>query len=51
VRRRIVSAEEQDAHTRWRRFLIWHPHELAAIKRRSRRRERREGKAETRERP
>lgn len=46
--RRVVNGEEEDAHTRWRRMLHWHRGELAAAKRRTRRRERREGKADIR---
>ncbi len=39
--RRVVNGEEVDAHTSWRRLLYWHRGELAAAKRRTRRRARR----------
>lgn len=46
MKRRIIATEEQDVHTRWRRFLIFRRGEVAAVKRRTNRRERREGKLE-----
>jgi hypothetical protein len=50
VRRRIVSGEEQDAYTRWRKLLCWtaRPGMVKRVKRRTHRRERREGQAEIR---
>lgn len=48
--RRIVTADEEDVHTRWRRLLcsFQRAGATAKVKRRTRRRERREGKAEVR---
>jgi hypothetical protein len=37
----MVTADEYDAFTRWRRRVIWRAGEVAKIKRRYRRRERR----------
>lgn len=45
--RRAMHADEIDA-VEARRFLVWRRGEVRAIKRRIRRRERREGKAEVR---
>jgi hypothetical protein len=49
-RRRIREGSEQDVHTGWRRLLVYTQRAgvTAAIKRRTRRRERREAKAEIR---
>jgi len=49
LRRRIVTSEEQDVHTGWRKYMTSYRRAGAAskAKRRTRRRERREGKAET----
>lgn len=46
--RRIVNADEQDAYTRWRRLLCYTQRAgvVKAIKRRTHKRERREGKQE-----
>lgn len=44
-RRRIITSEEEDAYTGWRKVMIWQRGELAKIKRRTHKRERREGKA------
>lgn len=46
--RAIKTGEEQDVHTRVRHFLIWRAGAVAAVKRRTRRRERREAKADLR---
>ena len=43
-RRRVVTADEYDAYTKWRSFLIWHAGDVKAIKRRTHRRERREAR-------
>lgn len=43
--RRIVSMEEQDAYTGWRKVMFWQTGELKKIKRRTHKRERREAKA------
>ena len=45
--RAIVTADEQDAYTRWRHVLRYlsRPGAVKAVKRRTHRRERREGKA------
>lgn len=40
--RRCVDYEEQGAHTGWRQVLFWQSGELAKVKRRTNRRERRE---------
>lgn len=47
TRRRILSNEESDVHTGWRRYLAWcrKPGRTKAAKRRTNRRERREGVA------
>lgn len=45
--RRAVTADEVDAHSRWRHVLHWHPGELAAAKARTNRRERRLRRRET----
>ena len=49
--RRIVTWDEQDAYTSWRKLYCYlqRPGAVKAIKRRTHRRERREGKAEIRE--
>lgn len=49
--RRIVTGEEQDAYTRWRKLLCWTQRAGAvkAVKTRTHRRERREGKQEIKE--
>ncbi len=49
--RRIITNEEVDAYTGWRRYLTYlkRPGEVKAIKRRTHKRERREGRAEIRE--
>lgn len=46
LRRRIVTAEEHDVHTGWRKYLCYciRPGVTKAVKRRTNRRERREGK-------
>ena len=49
LRRRIKTGEEQDIHTRLRRWIHLHRDEVAAVKRRTNRRERREGKVESRD--
>jgi hypothetical protein len=46
-RRRIEGRDEQDAYTRWRPRLFWQAGELARVKRRTHKRERREGRQET----
>lgn len=48
ARRRIITADEQDVYTGWRRIYCWTQRAGATseVKRRTRRRERREGKAE-----
>ena len=43
--RRIVTWEEQDAYTSWRRVMAWRPGTLKGIKRRTHQRERREAAA------
>lgn len=50
MRRRILASEELDVHTGWRRYLAYlrRAGATAAVKRRTRRRERREGKQECR---
>lgn len=50
--RRIVTTEEQDVHTGWRKVLCYTQRAgvTSAAKRRTNRRERREGKAEVQER-
>jgi hypothetical protein len=49
--RRIVTWDEQDAYTPWRKLYCYlqRPGAVKGIKRRTHRRERREGKAEIRE--
>jgi hypothetical protein len=42
--RRIITGAEQDAYTGWRRVLFWQSGELKRTKRRTHKRERREGK-------
>lgn len=44
--RRIITGDEQDVHTKWRRLYCWTQRAGATskVKRRTRRRERREGK-------
>jgi len=50
MRRRVEhSWDENDAYTRWRRFLHWRPGQIKAIKRRTHRRERRERHEDIRE--
>lgn len=51
MKRRITNGDEQDAYTRWRHYLIYmgRPGVVKAIKRRTHKRERREGKAEIRD--
>jgi hypothetical protein len=49
TKRRIRSADEYDAYTPWRKLYRWRPGVLHAIKRRTHKRERREGRAEARE--
>lgn len=44
----LISGDEQDAVTGWRRFLSWRPGERAKIKRKIRRRERHKAKQEIR---
>lgn len=48
--RRIVTGDEQDVHTRWRHLYCWtkRPGATKKVKRRTNRRERREGKAAVR---
>lgn len=48
IRRRIVTGDEQDVHTRWRHALVWRRGEVRRVKRTTNRRERREGKADIR---
>ncbi|MBE1471396.1 hypothetical protein [Kibdelosporangium phytohabitans] len=50
MKRRSINADEQDVHSRWRRYLTSFRRAGAAskVKRRIRRRERREGKHGTR---
>lgn len=45
MKRQIKTGEEQDVHG-LRRFLVFRRGEVAAVKRRTNRRERREGKVE-----
>ena len=49
--RRIVTTEEQDAYTAWRHLYCYlaKPGAVKQVKRRTHRRERREGRAEIRE--
>jgi len=46
--RQVVTTEEQDAHTGWRHVMFWQRGELRKVKRRSSKRERRQGRAEIR---
>lgn len=48
---RRITPEEQDAYTRWRDYLAYlkHAGKVKAVKRRTHRRERREGAAEIRQ--
>lgn len=50
TRRRIITTEEQDVHTRWRRYLCYlqRAGQTAKAKRRTNKRERREGAVEAR---
>lgn len=48
LKRGIKSMEEQDAYTGWRKVMFWQRSELAKIKRRTHKRERREGRDEIR---
>lgn len=48
-RRAIKTGEEQDAHGRSRHLIVWNHSEVARIKRRTRRRERRDAKRAVRE--
>lgn len=50
MKRRIITGDEQDVHTPWRRMFVWTQRAgaTAKVKRRTRRRERRDGKRETR---
>lgn len=50
MRRRMITGDEYDVFTKWRAVYTWTKRAGAtdAVKRRARRRERREGKAETR---
>lgn len=52
MKRRIVTADEQDAYTSWRKFYMYLqcPGAVRDIKRRTHRRERREARAEIAER-
>lgn len=45
LRRAIKTGEECDVHE-WRRYLVWHRGEVRAAKRRTNKRERREGRRE-----
>lgn len=47
--RKIANWEEEDAYTGWRKLLFWHRGELMHVKRRTHKRERREGKNEIRQ--
>jgi hypothetical protein len=50
VKRLRVGGAEQDAFsTHWRHLISWQPGERAGLKRKSNKRERREGKREARE--
>ena len=49
MKRKRIDGDEQDAYSRnWRRWHRWRRGELAAIKRRTHKRERAEGKHEAR---
>lgn len=47
-RRRIVTGDEQDAYTKWRKYLVYlsRPGAVKSIKRRTHKRERREAGSE-----
>ena len=47
-KRRIVTGDETDVHSRYRDAIVWRRGEVAAVKRRTNRRERREGRTEVR---
>lgn len=51
MKRRCITGDEYDVHTGWRRVYAWTQRTgaTAAVKRRTRRRERREGKAALRD--
>lgn len=51
MKRRILSMDEQDVHSRWRKLYCWTQRAGATkkVKQLTNRRERREGKRETRE--
>lgn len=51
TRRRIVNSEEADAYTGWRKLMGYmrRPSVVKTIKRRTHKRERREGRAEARQ--
>lgn len=46
--RQVRHADEVDVVSRWRRVMSWRPGEVAAIKRRIRRRERHEARQQLR---
>lgn len=46
TRRRIITGDEQDIHTRWRHLLVLQPGYVRSVKRDTNRRERREAAAE-----
>ena len=48
TKRWIRTNDEEDAYTGWRKAYHWRPGVLHAIKRRTHKRERREGRAEAR---
>lgn len=50
MKRRMISCEEHDVHTRWRRIMCRYnrPGQSKKAKRRTNRRERREGRVEAR---
>lgn len=47
--RTLISGDEEDALTGWRKFLAWRPGERRQAKRSANRRERREAKRESRD--
>lgn len=49
--RKMINAEEYDCYTGWRRMLCWtqRPRAVKSVKKRTHRRERREGKDAIRE--
>ena len=51
TKRRMVKGEEYDAYTKWRHLLVYmgRPGVVKSIKRRTHKRERREGAAEIKE--